>query len=50
VPLYPLVPLVAIAGAAYIVISTLLGNPVDTMYALGITVAGIPVYWLLNKK
>lgn len=49
VPLYPLVPLVAIAGAAYIVVSTLLGNPVDTMYALGITAAGIPVYWLLNK-
>ncbi|HMM22545.1 MAG TPA: amino acid permease [Selenomonadales bacterium] len=50
VPAYPLVPGVAIAGAAYIVISTLINNPTDTLYALGITAAGIPVYWLINKS
>jgi APA family basic amino acid/polyamine antiporter len=50
VPGYPVVPIVAIAGAAYIVISTLRTNPTDTFYALAITVAGIPIYWLLHKK
>ena len=50
VPAYPLVPVIAIAGAAYIVISTLINNPTDTLYALGITAAGIPVYWLINKS
>ena len=50
VPGYPLVPVAAILGAAYIVVSTLINNPTDTVYALGITAAGIPIYWLLNRK
>ncbi|MDR3565453.1 MAG: amino acid permease [Negativicutes bacterium] len=49
VPGYPLVPIVAIIGAAYIVGSTLLGNPTDSLYSLAITAAGIPVYWLMNR-
>lgn len=49
VPLYPVVPAIAIIGALYIVISTLMGNPTDTFYALAITAAGIPVYWIMNK-
>jgi APA family basic amino acid/polyamine antiporter len=49
VPGYPLVPIVAIIGALYIVGSTLLDKPGDTLCALGITVAGLPVYLLLNK-
>ncbi|SDF81850.1 APC family permease [Sporolituus thermophilus] len=49
VPLYPVIPGVAVAGAAYIVISTILTNPIDTLYALGLTLAGVPLFWLLNK-
>lgn len=49
VPAYPLIPLVAIAGSLYIVGSTLLGNPKDTLYALGITAAGIPIYFMINR-
>lgn len=49
VPAYPLVPVVAIAGAAYIVISTLFNNPTDTLYALAITLGGVPVFWLINR-
>lgn len=49
VPGYPVVPAIAIAGAAYIVISTLLTKPSDTLYALLITAAGIPIYWLINR-
>lgn len=49
VPLYPVVPVIAIAGALYIVMSTLMNNPTDTLYALGIACAGIPVYLLINR-
>lgn len=49
VPGYPVVPLVAVAGAIYIVGSTLLGSPMDSIYSLLVTVAGVPVYWLMNR-
>lgn len=49
VPLYPVVPAIAIAGALYIVISTLMNNPTDTLYALAIACAGIPVYLLMDR-
>jgi APA family basic amino acid/polyamine antiporter len=50
VPGYPVVPAVAIIGAAYIVISTIMNHTADTLYAFAITAAGVPVYWLLNRK
>lgn len=50
VPFYPVVPAVAIIGGLYIIISTLVGNPTDTMYALMITASGIPVYWALRRR
>ncbi len=49
VPAYPVVPVVAIVGAAYIVVSMLLDKPVDALYAVGMAVIGIPIYWLINK-
>ena len=48
VPGYPVVPIVAIIGAVYIVVSMLIDKPVDAVVAIGITVAGLPVYWMLN--
>lgn len=48
VPGYPVVPIIAIFGAIYIVGSMLIDKPVDAMVAIGITVAGLPVYWILN--
>lgn len=50
VPAYPLVPIIAIVGAGYIVISTIFSNPVDSALAVAITLAGIPVFWLLNRQ
>ncbi|AOH56884.1 serine/threonine protein kinase [Peribacillus muralis] len=50
VPLYPIIPIVAIAGAVYIVVSTLLDTPLDALYSLIILVIGMPVYWLLKKS
>ena len=48
VPLYPVVPMIAIAGALFIVVNTLSSNPIDSFYSLGIAVIGLPVYWFLN--
>jgi len=50
VPGYPIVPIIAILGAIYIVGSMLLDNPVHALAAIGITVAGLPVYWLLKRR
>lgn len=49
VPGYPIVPMIAIVGASFILISTILDTPTDTLYALAITAAGLPVYWILNR-
>lgn len=50
VPAYPVIPIIAIIGALFIIISTLLDNPTDTLYALGLTVVGLPMYWYLDRK
>lgn len=46
VPLYPIVPLIAIIGALYIIGSTLMTSPRDSIGSLALTVAGLPVLWI----
>lgn len=53
VPLYPVVPLIAIGGGIYILISTLLTSTTNALYGIGITLIGFPVYFYMagkNKK
>ena len=50
VPFYPLVPIVGALGAAYIIISTILSSPVQSMIGIGITLLGLPVYALIKKE
>lgn len=50
VPGYPLVPIIAIVGSGFILVSTLITTPTDTLYAIGVTLLGLPMYWLLNKR
>lgn len=50
VPLYPITPIVGIAGSVYILVSTVLGDPVRSLIGLGVTLLGIPVYFWLKKK
>lgn len=49
VPGYPIIPLIAIIGSAFILLTTLIDNPTDTFYALGLTIAGLPLYWFLTR-
>lgn len=50
VPLYPITPIVGIAGSVFILVSTVIGDPVRSLIGLGVTLLGIPVYVWLKKK
>lgn len=50
VPLYPIVPLIGVAGGIYILISTLLTDTAYAVYGIGITLLGLPVYMLIKRK
>ena len=50
VPLFPVVPIFAILGSLYIVVSTILNDPLDSFTAIFITVAGLPVYYWLERN
>lgn len=46
VPGYPVVPLIFVAGTAWIVASALIAQPAPTLAGIGLTLLGAPVYWL----
>ena len=48
VPGYPLVPMIAILGAIYIIGSMFMDKPMDAMVAIGLTIVGLPVYWMIK--
>lgn len=51
VPLYPITPLVGIIGGIFILYSTILDQPQDSLIGIAITLVGLPVfYYLQNKK
>jgi APA family basic amino acid/polyamine antiporter len=49
VPLYPITPIVGILGGTYILISTILSDPVKSTVGIIITLAGLPVYYYCKK-
>lgn len=46
IPLYPLPPLIYVAGSIAIAVTVLYSNPWDTVWGIGFIVAGLPIYWL----
>lgn len=50
VPLYPITPLVGIFGGGYILVSTIMSSPVNSLIGIGITVLGLPVFYYLKKS
>ncbi|KRN33224.1 APC family permease [Weissella halotolerans] len=50
VPLYPIIPLVAILGALFIIISTMITNPWSSLGSICLVLIGIPVYMLIQKR
>ncbi|MDF2937386.1 MAG: steT [Paenibacillaceae bacterium] len=50
VPLYPVIPLVAIGGSLFVVISTLTNQFYDCLWAILITLLGLPLYLIMNRR
>ncbi|WP_156888535.1 hypothetical protein [Proteocatella sphenisci] len=48
--LYPIIPIIAIAGGAYIVINTLFTQPLNAAIGLVITVIGLAIYYSRKSK
>lgn len=49
VPLYPIIPIVAIIGGIFIVISTIMTQTQNAVLGILITLIGLPVYYITNK-
>ena len=50
VPLYPIIPLVAILGGGFVVINQLLTSPIISLGGIVITIIGFPIYKYRIKK
>ncbi|NLM08655.1 MAG: hypothetical protein GX215_06980 [Clostridiales Family XIII bacterium] len=50
VPLYPITPIVGILGGVYILISTIVTDPVNSTVGIIITLAGLPVYYFTRNR
>lgn len=50
VPLYPIIPLIALVGGTFILISTLIQQFVTTAIGIIITLIGVPVYYYMQRK
>jgi len=50
VPLYPITPIIGIAGGLFILISTITSSTQRALLGIALTLVGIPVYMYLKKK
>lgn len=48
-PLYPLVPIVAIIGGLYIIVSEIISDPAGVALFLGMVIIGLPILYLVKK-
>jgi basic amino acid/polyamine antiporter, APA family len=49
VPFYPFMPILAIVGSAFVIISTLISQPMTCILSLLGVVSGLPVYWYIKR-
>ena len=45
VPLYPIVPLLGVAGGLYLVVATITEAPIKALLGIGLTLLGLPFYY-----
>jgi len=50
VPIYPITPIIALLGAIYIIVSTIVRTPMDALLSIGIVVIGIPIFFILESR
>ena len=49
VPLYPFIPIFALLCGLWVFFSTLIGEPGVSAASIGITIVGLPVFWLCRR-
>lgn len=50
VPLYPITPAIGILGSVFILVSTVIDEPVQSLIGIAVTLLGLPVFIWLKKK
>ena len=50
VPLYPITPAIGILGSVFILGSTVIDEPVQSLIGIAVALLGLPVYSWLKKK
>ena len=50
VPLYPIIPVIAILGGTFVVINQLVTSPIISLSGIIITIIGLPIYEYRSKK
>ncbi|WP_267202268.1 APC family permease [Limosilactobacillus kribbianus] len=48
-PLYPIIPLISIAGALFVLVSEVVNDPWGVVLFVGITILGLPVLWAVKE-
>lgn len=48
-PLYPLVPIVAILGGLFVLISELINDPAGVLLFAGIVIIGLPIFYAVKR-
>ena len=50
VPLYPIIPIIAIVGGLYILINTMITQPLNAGLGLLLTLIGLPIYFIIKSR
>lgn len=50
VPFFPVIPIIAIVGGFYIVLNTLITQPLNAAIGIGLTLLGLPIYLYKKSK
>jgi len=50
IPFYPVTPIIGILGGIYILVSTVIEQPMNAMIGILITLVGLPVFYYLKKN
>lgn len=50
VPFYPVTPVLGIVGGLYILISTVIEDPIRSLIGIGITLIGLPIFFYMKKR
>jgi APA family basic amino acid/polyamine antiporter len=47
---YPVVPLIGIGAGVWLLVNTAITDPMTAVMGLGLTLTGVPVYWILQRR